>query len=74
MSVRGTSHIAPVGSQSRAQPRGPPAGPDLRQLFLSTGTWEDVETRPCGSSIASGFQVARAFQDVSEELNQGTLL
>lgn len=38
------------------------------------GAWEDVETRPCGSRIAAGFQVARAFQDVSKELNQGTLL
>lgn len=33
-----------------------------------------MKTRPRGSKIAAGFQVARAFQDVSEELDQGTLL
>lgn len=33
-----------------------------------------MKTRPCGSKIAAGSQVAGAFQDVSEELNQGRLL
>lgn len=33
-----------------------------------------MKTRPCGSKIAPGFQVAWAFRDLSEEPNQGTLL
>lgn len=88
MSVRGTSHIAPAGrfqqdlSPELSQEVPPPpasAGPDLWQSLPGScsqapGSWEDVKTRPCGSKIAAGFQVARAFQDVSEELNQGTLL
>lgn len=45
-----------------------------QQLLPSTGTWEDVKTRPWGSERAAGSQDARAFQDVSEELNQDTLL
>lgn len=78
-----SSRTLPAGSQSRAPPRGAPpatpAGPDLWQSLPGScsrapGSWEDVKTRPCGSKIAAGFQVARAFQDVSEELNQGTLL
>lgn len=74
--TRGSSRTPPAGSQPRA---APPAGPDLCQSLPSScsrapGSWEDVKTRPCGSKIAAGSQVAGAFQDVSEELNQGTLL
>lgn len=75
-----SSRTLAAASQSRAQPRGAPAaGPDLWQSLPGScsrapRSWEDVKTRPCGSKIAAGFQVAWAFQDVSEELNQGTLL